>query len=61
MPVGDLNLDKRGLLAAGHDEEDTHRQTPTRTFFESALWSSGDWALHRCETPKEAWTNFAKW
>ena len=25
MPVGDLNLDRRGLLAAGYDDEDIGR------------------------------------
>ena len=61
-PVRDLNLDGRGLLAAGYDEEDIDRQTAVWTFLVSALRSSGDRAiLHRFKTPKEAWTTLAKW
>ena len=51
VPVGDINLDRRGLLTAGYDEEDIDRQTAAWTFFVSALRSSGDHAnLHRCKT-----------
>ena len=61
-PVGDTNLDRRGLLAAGYDEEDIDRHIVAWTFLVSALRSSEDRAiLHGCKTPKEAWTNLAKW
>ena len=51
VPVGDTNLDSRGLLTAA-----------TWICLVSALRSSGDRViLHRCKTPKEAWTNLTKW